>query len=280
MATMEKMSTEQRTLLETTLLEDLPTDGSGPLAAKQKRMRMMYCVFGVVYLVGGSAFFYFVEGWYPRNLGLPDGLGDQHAHVCGKVPCGGRLRVSQALPTAMALSRRTYQEKVQNQKFRSFLVGCTNIILMCLISVLTMRFYFNEGWVSAIYLSSISVLKLDSICLLSGVICNHTQGSVQWLIFTTVHCVVTFSVVTHFIVSASHYLGSDPDTAVSRLHHISTDRFARMDVNIDGKISRSEFLRDRLIQDGICDIEALDAILRNFDRLDKDKSGHINICDM
>jgi len=104
---------------------------------------------------------------------------------------------------------------------------------------------------------------------------SHTR-----LIFTTVHCVVTFSVVTHFIVSASHYLGSDPDTAVSRLHHISTDRFARMDVNIDGKISRSEFLRDRLIQDGICDIEALDAILRNFDRLDKDKSGHINICDM
>lgn len=46
-----------------------------------------------------------------------------------------------------------------------------------------------------------------------------------------------------------------------------------MDLNKDGRISRSEFLRDRLIQDGLCDKETVDAILRNFDRLDTEGYG-------
>mmetsp|Transcript_36647 Transcript_36647/g.77893 ORF Transcript_36647/g.77893 Transcript_36647/m.77893 type:complete len:307 (+) Transcript_36647:105-1025(+) len=294
----------------------VPLDGSAKVKAQRKRTKMLLAVLSGIYVFGGWGIFYIFESWdllesLLFTLSILTGIGYGHVApassggmvfsavyiVCGLVlfsSLAGEVlewmmeaEISTLMSSvkdftngAMETVRLTYEERMQRRKRRHFMVGVINLSVLYIAAVLMMVFYFREDLVSAIYLSAISVMKLDSICLLQGVPCNDEDSSVGSLTFAIVWYVVSFATVGQFMVAASSYLGSDPEVSVSRLHVMNSDRLARMDADHDGKVSRSEFLRDRLLQDGLVDSEVIDAILRNFDRLDKDKSGYISTKDV
>lgn len=292
----------------------VPLDGAARVQAKRERLEMFYGIMSILYFVTGTVVFNFVEGWNPLEctiytLSVLTGIGYGHiapstspgklfsalftllgmvlfASIAGQIldfmTQGEISAVLEAVAETSAADqdggRKSYHAKQQAKKKTNFLVGCFNLSVLSLASVTSMIFYFGETPVNAIYLSSISVLRLDSICLLDGVECGPAgTGS---LVFTIFWYVATYSIIGHFLLSASSYLGVDPDACLSKVQVLTEQRMERMDIDNDGKVSRSEFLRDRLIQDGLCTENAVDAILRNFDALDANRSGMLGKRDM
>jgi len=275
---------------------------------------MMYSALLVIYIFGGILFYYLSEGWDGLEssvfiLSILTGVGYGHlipATVPGLVvtsfyilaglvlfaSIAGEVldfimenEISAVMDAVKAAGKgqdadATYRKAQKLDKWRQFKAGCLNLLILFVSAVLLFVFGFGEGIVSAIYLASVSVLKLDSVCLLDSVKCSHgwhssEGGSAKWLVFAIFWYLLTYSIIGHFLVSASNYLGVDPEASVSKIQTLSHERLQRMDKDCDGHVTRDEFLRDRLIQDGLCTQEAIDAILKNFDTLDKDKSGQL-----
>lgn len=168
-----------------------------------------------------------------------------------------------------------YEEKRIAAKRTQFLAGVVNISVLYICSCVLFIGYYEESFSKGLYFASLSVLKLDSVCILPEVHCGEGSTN-QDLAIATVWYILTFSTVAHFLISASRYLGHDPEPIMTTVTHMTQERFSRMDVDGDGIVRRAEFLRDRLIKGGICSQEEVDRILANFDQLDKDKNGYID----
>lgn len=304
-------SSERQTLLGQ---KSAPQDGTSAVEDKRKRKRLMYLVLMVVYVVGGMLFYYLVEGWNPAeslilSLSVLTGVGYGHLIPSGDSVLGmvftafyilaglvlfasiaGQIlelimqsEINAVMDAVKAVGSdqnvdTCYVQAQKSDKRHQFVVGCINIGVLFLGAVLLFKLAFGEDVVDAIYLASVSVLKLDSVCLLDAVKCSHgwhssAGGSFHWLCFAAFWYVLTYGIIGHFLVSATNYLGVDPQASVSKIKTLSHERLERMDRDGDGHVTRDEFLRDRLIQDSLCDAEKIDAILQNFDNLDKNKSG-------
>jgi hypothetical protein len=299
----------------------IPMDGAASVERKRRMTHLMYLGLMIVYVFGGMTFYYLVEGWDPAeslvfSLSILTGVGYGHlvpstalgmvvtafyilaglvlfASIAGQILEFIMATEINAVMDAVKAQAgggseenvdTTYRNAQRLDKRRQFAVGCINLVLLVVGAVLLFKLFFGEDLVHAIYLAAVSVLKLDSVCLLDGVKCSHGWhssggGSELWLGFAIFWYVLTYGIIGHFMVSASNYLGVDPEASVSKIQSLSHERLQRMDNDGDGRVDRSEFLRDRLIQDGLVDKDAVDAILRNFDRLDKDKNGKLSQAD-
>jgi hypothetical protein len=178
-----------------------------------------------------------------------------------------------------------YQKKRLEARRQSFLTGCLNMCIIYGVALLWFIFGYGLTFCEAMYFASLSVLKLDSLCTIEGVACSPTAhdsvaNETKDLILSVVWCIITYSTIGHFLVSASNYMGADPEPLMTKVNHLSKNRWHRMDKDGDGRIKRSDFLRDRLVQGKICEAADIDRILANFDEIDKNNSGVISTKDL
>lgn len=175
---------------------------------------------------------------------------------------------------------QTFQKNQQNSKRNNFMFGCCNVLALWMTATFFNKFAMGEIWTHAIYIAAISVLKLDSICILDGVQCSPNRGAHQgseskWLLFAIIWYLVTYSVIGHFVVSATNYMGIDMDANLNKISKLTGSHVEAMDQDGDGRVDKVEFLSARLVQEGYCTEETIASILKNFAALDRDASGHL-----
>eukprot|EP00429_Kryptoperidinium_foliaceum_P006063 CAMPEP_0176016566 /NCGR_PEP_ID=MMETSP0120_2-20121206/7917_1 /TAXON_ID=160619 /ORGANISM="Kryptoperidinium foliaceum, Strain CCMP 1326" /LENGTH=142 /DNA_ID=CAMNT_0017349567 /DNA_START=260 /DNA_END=685 /DNA_ORIENTATION=- len=130
-------------------------------------------------------------------------------------------------------------------------------------------------------MSTIIVLRLDNLCTLEEVTCSHgwhtnSGGNPVSLALAALWYILTYGTIGHFLAAASAYLGTETDAEMTTLQRVDMLRLTRMDTDGDGIVTKLEFLRDRLIQGGVCSAGDIDTILRNFDELDITRTGFLN----
>mmetsp|Transcript_83141 Transcript_83141/g.254143 ORF Transcript_83141/g.254143 Transcript_83141/m.254143 type:complete len:335 (-) Transcript_83141:107-1111(-) len=294
------------------LMVEVVHDGGAALIEERTRRRKIYFSLFAAYTVCGLSFYWVVEEWDPLevsvfSLSVLTGCGYGHliprtqlgkAFTAGYILCGMVIFASfageilevcmsieieamtkvMAAAGASAEAKRGYEEAALRSKRHHFLTGLTNLIILLCAASIMFCLVFGEGVINAVYLAFVSVLKLDSLCLLNSVVCSHgwhsSSGGNPWsLAFAICWYVLTYGIIAHFLVATSTYLGVNPAARMTTLKRLNVERLNRMDSDGDGTVTRSEFLRDRLIQGGICSQEDVDAILSNFDELDVDGSG-------
>eukprot|EP00928_Gymnodinium_smaydae_P074992 TRINITY_DN57_c1_g1_i1.p1 TRINITY_DN57_c1_g1~~TRINITY_DN57_c1_g1_i1.p1 ORF type:complete len:335 (-),score=88.52 TRINITY_DN57_c1_g1_i1:45-1049(-) len=296
----------------------------GQAVVDERRRKRWACHAGLLvgYLASGCLIYYFLEGWNPLQslvfvLSIVTGVGYGHlvpsgelalvvtaayiiaglvvfATVAGQIlDMVVQLEIEAAadlLHKGMsggsdADSKLSYRKRCEQRRRDTFITGLVNVVVLYVFAICLFVFKYEESVGNATYLASLSVLKLDSICLLDGVHCSagwHSSrgGEALDLLLAIFWYVLTYGIVGHFLVAASSYFGADPEPVMTKVESMTSTRFQRMDFDGDGKVKRSEFLRDRLIQGGIASAEAIDRILANFDELDKDGSGAVNMRDV
>jgi len=177
------------------------------------------------------------------------------------------------------------EEDMVRSRRRHFVTGVVNLAALLTLSVALFWLCFGERFVDALYFAFVTTLKLDSICISKAVHCDHkwqvsSGGFSWWLLFTVLWYVVTYEIIGHFFVATSTYLGVDHTPRMTRLQSVSRGRLERMDQDGDGRVTKLEFLRDRLVQGGLCSADDIDTIFRNFDELDTDHSGILDLADV
>lgn len=268
--------------VETEMQKDVGEDGTAETQALRALQKRKICVMLVIYLVGGVVFYHLTEGWSVLEgsvFALSVVTGEFLESVMEVEKSSLLESVKHKVSGVGENAGKTYQEEVQDRKKHQFITGSFNIIIFGAASVLYTKFIAGEDWAHSIYLSSIYVLQMDSLCAIDSVKCNHKDSNASSLLSAIAWYFVSYGVVGHFLVSASKYLSSDPDATVSRVRSVTAARIIRMDTNGDGLVGRLEFLCDRLIRDELATQEAIDEIIENFGRLDKDKSGFIHMSD-
>jgi hypothetical protein len=178
----------------------------------------------------------------------------------------------------------TYHEKRYAARRNNFLVGCANMSIIYCVAVIWFMAGYGQSFFEATYFAAMTSMKLDSLCTIDGIHCapdfhDNRLGETKDLILSILWCFITYSTIAHFCVATAGYMGADPEPVMTKINHLTKNRWHRMDKDGDGKVNRSDFLRDRLIQAGVCEREAIDRILRNFDQLDKNKSGKISLAE-
>eukprot|EP00440_Ansanella_granifera_P021371 gb/GFBE01023201.1/.p1 GENE.gb/GFBE01023201.1/~~gb/GFBE01023201.1/.p1 ORF type:complete len:309 (+),score=73.47 gb/GFBE01023201.1/:1-927(+) len=293
----------------------VPQDGQAAIDARRhaRRVRLLFAF--ATYIVGSWLVFYLAEGWEPLqtsvfSLSILTGIGFGHIAPATDV---GKLATAFCIVTGVATyasiagqlldmlmhwemdaltasfqnseQAESLHAKREQERKTGFMVGLTNALVVYGIAVLLFMLAFGETFTGAIYNACVSVLNLDSVCTIEGVHCSpgwesSKAGEVGSMILAIVWYIVCVTTMGHFMVTFASYVGADAEPVLSRIKQMSSERFFRMDADNDGKISRSEFLRDRLIQGGVCAADQIDTILGNFDDLDKNKSGVINVEDV
>jgi len=283
-------------------------------ARRQARQAWLVTVL-LLWLILGAFLFYIPEGWDPLqttvfDLSILTGSGYGHiapGTAAGKVSAvvwivtglgvfgaiAGQIldTLVQAESTFVgdgfenpAESNSLHEQRVKERQ-ASFTKGVALLGGVFVITVLLLVLYFKERFVDAIYLASVILTGLDSICGLDGVRCSggwksSRAGEVYALVLAIVWYIVFYPLLGYFIVSIASFVGVDTSPVLSQIKNVNKDRFLRMDMDGDGKIRRSEFLRDRIIQGNLCSQAEVDQILANFDQLDKDGNGFLNKKDL
>jgi len=300
----------------TMLMEREPTgdldDGTGYLVLKKARKRRMYLVLGAVYFLVAMGIFKLVEGWDPSEtsvflLSILTGCGYGHiipstklglvwtsifivlglmlfASMAGQILeylVQGEIEYVVSVLEPGFQDADTHNEKKKESRRHQFVVGIVNVGVLLLGSFLWCIAVFKYDFADSAYYSAVTVLKLDNICTLNEVTCSHgwhtsSGGNPKSLCISALWYVLTYGTIGHFLVAASNFLGTDDEARMTTVKKIDNRRLNRMDKDGDGKVTKAEFLRDRLIQGGLCKPEDVDAILANFEELDKDKSGLIS----
>eukprot|EP00440_Ansanella_granifera_P048863 gb/GFBE01052941.1/.p1 GENE.gb/GFBE01052941.1/~~gb/GFBE01052941.1/.p1 ORF type:complete len:314 (+),score=82.76 gb/GFBE01052941.1/:1-942(+) len=290
-------------------------DGQAAVDARRKARHISLLTVFLIWLSCGTITFYCIEGWDPLettlfNFSILTGVG--YGHVVPDTPLGqivtaiwivAGLCIFSAIAGAIIDSfmqweigamtdvfashkdKESLHEKRMEERKKQFLGGLANAVIAYLFAVLFIHFRYGECLVDAIYLAAITVFGMDSLCGLDGVHCSggwHSSvaGETSDMFLAMVWYVVMVTTMGHFTVSFAFYVGADSTPVLSRISKMSKERFARMDLDGDGKIKRSEFLRDRLLQGGLCQADQIDTILKNFDKLDKSGTGFIDKTDI
>mmetsp|Transcript_102464 Transcript_102464/g.264959 ORF Transcript_102464/g.264959 Transcript_102464/m.264959 type:complete len:329 (-) Transcript_102464:151-1137(-) len=298
--------------------------GQALLAKRRENRVKMFCALMAAYMLFGMASFYFVEGWGPLNsvvfcLSIITGVGYGHltpqeaigkiltsiyiilglvffATVAGTIMdylMAKEIEMMEAMLKADAdnegqdaeAKKLTYREKQKQEKFYNFKVGAANASILYFLVLVVYMFVYQETFVNALLLSSISVMKLDSLCVLNGVTCSagwHAHGGGKHLdvALAIVFYIVTYGVIGHFTVATINYFGLDEEHTMTKVRGLNHNRLKEFDNDGDGKVTRSEFLCNRLIKAQICNEVQLKRMLKNFDDLDKDGSGTLTQKDL
>lgn len=259
-------------------------DGTGAESLARMHKRRVYVALGITYWAVAVVVFWFVENWDMAEtsvflLSVVTGCGYGHLVPSGSV---GKVITSVFIVSGLILfatvagqildflvrgeieyvvgalgpdlqDAASHQEKRQKEKRHQFLTGLVNLSVLFSCSVSYLAIVWNHPVADAIYLAAVTVLRLDTICMLDEVKCSHgwhasDGGNLPSLACTAVWYVLTYGTIGHFLVSASSYLGADSEAQMTTLKKFDHHRLARMDKDGDGTVTRSEFLRDRLIQ--------------------------------
>mmetsp|Transcript_56181 Transcript_56181/g.100080 ORF Transcript_56181/g.100080 Transcript_56181/m.100080 type:complete len:304 (+) Transcript_56181:63-974(+) len=290
-------------------------DGQAAVQARRQARQASLVTIMLIWLILGAFLFYITEGWDPLqttvfDLGILTGSG--YGHIAPGTPAGkisaavwivaglgvfgaivGQIldNLVEAETSFVGDSCKTPEESDSLHEQRvaarwsSFLMGSSLLGAGYLLALLVFTLYFRERFVDAIYMSSVILSGLDSICGLDGVRCSggwksSKAGEVFALLTAMVWYIVFYPLLGYAIVSIASCFGVDTSPVLSQIKDMNKDRFARMDMDGDGKIKRSEFLRDRLIQGKLCTPQQVDSILDNFDQLDKDGNGYLDKKDL
>jgi len=291
------------------------TDGQAAVDARRKQRRIiLFSGFGA-YMAVGALLYYFVEGWSLLqtsifNLSILTGVGFGHVAPgtdAGKVvtsiwiwlgifvyaSVGGQILdwlMGWEIDTVKNIFEKpadsdSFHDKRKTDRRNAFLAGTANAVGMYVLAVLYFVIRYHAVFSDAMYDAAVSVFNLDSVCTHADVHCSvgwHSSeaGEAADMILALFWAIAMFSTMGHFVATFAAYMGADSAPALSRIQALTKDRLLRMDVDMDGKIRRSEFLRDRLIQSGMCEAKEIDLILKNFDELDKSGTGTIDAKDV
>lgn len=290
-------------------------DGQAGLDARRQRRRYTLLGCFIIYGLSGMLLFYLAEGWNFLQttlftLSILTGVG--YGHIAPGTDAGKLLtalwiiagvslfasiagqildvimhwEIDAVLSSFQKVEESESLHEMRNAERRtSFFAGLANASLAFAAAIILFMARYGDSFSTSLYNASVSVLNLDNVCTVDGVKCSpgwqsDGMGRVGDMILAICWLMVAFAVMGHFTVSFASYIGADGDPVLSRIADLSEDRFYRMDVDHDGQVKRSEFLRDRLIQGGFCDAADIDRILKNFDDLDKSGTGTIDIKDV
>jgi len=313
-AVLMKKETTEGAVLSAAEMADIEKEDK---AQERDSNNRLYCLLGIfaAYVVLGIVFYTVVEGWSVMEcviviLSIVSGVG--YGHIVPKTDTGmcftsvyifagltlfgvlaGKILDSIvgaeiAAMTAMVKDHMSgansqeaqakLQEEQRKKKRAQFIVGLANVSVLCISAMLFFTISFKEGPKKAMYLAAVSALKMDSLCAVDSIHCS--KGAPGPLAFTVVWYMLTYTIVAHFMVSTSSFLGMDSDGALHIVKHLNSQNLKAMDADGDGNVSRSEFLRAQLIENNLVEQDVIDTILNTFDLLDKDGSGELGKGDL
>eukprot|EP00931_Biecheleriopsis_adriatica_P008545 TRINITY_DN109702_c0_g1_i1.p1 TRINITY_DN109702_c0_g1~~TRINITY_DN109702_c0_g1_i1.p1 ORF type:complete len:309 (-),score=53.68 TRINITY_DN109702_c0_g1_i1:120-1046(-) len=287
-------------------------DGQAAVEARRRNRQLNVLIAFLSWIIGGMLLFSVIEGWDPLetllfNFSILTGIGYGHivpGNPAGQVAasvwivCGlcifsaiaGQLldvfmqleidTVSQAV-TSNAQNALTLHEQRVVERRSALISGVLNVTVVYALAVLIFIFHYGERVVDAVYLASVTVFGMDNVCGVDGVHCSTAWkssggGKTPDMLLAVLCYIVIVPSLLNYAGSLSVFVGADTAPVLSRITKMNKDRFSRMDLDGDGKIKRSEFLRDRIIQGGLCPAEQVDIILKNFDTLDTKGTGVLN----